>query len=51
MFAEMAGIYIDIPFCWKACHYCNFHFSTSFKTKEEMIGMAVILVVWFVILR
>ena len=24
----MAGIYIHIPFCKKACHYCNFHFST-----------------------
>ncbi|MBL0008107.1 MAG: radical SAM family heme chaperone HemW [Saprospiraceae bacterium] len=42
MFAEMAGIYIHIPFCRKACHYCNFHFSTSFKTKEEMIGAMVV---------
>ncbi|NML19502.1 radical SAM family heme chaperone HemW [Pseudoflavitalea sp. G-6-1-2] len=25
----MAGIYIHIPFCRQACHYCNFHFSTS----------------------
>ncbi len=25
----MAGIYIHIPFCRKACHYCNFHFSTT----------------------
>jgi oxygen-independent coproporphyrinogen III oxidase len=25
----MAGIYIHIPFCKQACHYCNFHFSTS----------------------
>lgn len=25
----MAGVYIHIPFCKKACHYCNFHFSTS----------------------
>ena len=27
----MAGIYIHIPFCKKACHYCNFHFSTQLK--------------------
>ena len=27
----MAGIYIHIPFCKKACHYCNFHFSTQTK--------------------
>jgi oxygen-independent coproporphyrinogen-3 oxidase len=33
----MAGIYIHIPFCRKACHYCNFHFSTSTKQVEAMI--------------
>ena len=33
----MAGIYIHIPFCKKACHYCNFHFSTSSDDKERMI--------------
>jgi len=33
----MAGIYIHIPFCKKACHYCNFHFSTSLKYKENVI--------------
>lgn len=33
----MAGIYIHIPFCKQACHYCDFHFSTSLKKKEEML--------------
>lgn len=33
----MSGIYIHIPFCKQACHYCDFHFSTSFKYKDEMI--------------
>ena len=33
----MSGIYIHIPFCKKACHYCDFHFSTSFKHKDQMI--------------
>jgi oxygen-independent coproporphyrinogen-3 oxidase len=33
----MAGIYIHIPFCKKACHYCNFHFSTSADYQERMI--------------
>jgi len=33
----MSGIYIHIPFCKKACHYCDFHFSTSLKHKEEML--------------
>jgi len=33
----VSGIYIHIPFCKKACHYCDFHFSTSFKYKDQMI--------------
>jgi oxygen-independent coproporphyrinogen-3 oxidase len=33
----MSGIYIHIPFCKQACHYCDFHFSTSLKKKEEML--------------
>jgi oxygen-independent coproporphyrinogen-3 oxidase len=33
----MAGIYIHIPFCKQACHYCDFHFSTSLKYKDEVI--------------
>jgi oxygen-independent coproporphyrinogen-3 oxidase len=33
----MSGIYIHIPFCKKACHYCNFHFSTSLKLKKPML--------------
>ena len=34
----MAGIYIHIPFCKQACHYCDFHFSTSLKYKNEMLA-------------
>ncbi|WP_452227439.1 radical SAM family heme chaperone HemW [Lacinutrix cladophorae] len=33
----MSGIYIHIPFCKQACHYCDFHFSTSMKKKDELI--------------
>ena len=33
----MAGIYIHIPFCKQACFYCDFHFSTSLKRKNELI--------------
>ncbi|MBK7690284.1 MAG: radical SAM family heme chaperone HemW [Bacteroidetes bacterium] len=33
----MAGIYVHIPFCKKACHYCDFHFSTSLQHKNEII--------------
>ena len=33
----MSGIYIHIPFCKQACHYCDFHFSTSLKSKDKLI--------------
>ena len=32
----MFGIYIHIPFCRTACHYCDFHFSTNTQTMEAM---------------
>ncbi|MFK7783382.1 radical SAM family heme chaperone HemW [Psychroserpens sp.] len=34
----MSGIYIHIPFCKQACHYCDFHFSTSLKKRDDMIS-------------
>ena len=34
----MAGIYLHVPFCKQACHYCNFHFSTSLKSKNDFIS-------------
>ncbi len=33
----MSGIYIHIPFCKQACHYCDFHFSTSLAKKDQMV--------------
>jgi oxygen-independent coproporphyrinogen-3 oxidase len=33
----MAGIYLHIPFCKQACNYCNFHFSTSLRLKDELL--------------
>lgn len=33
----MAGIYLHIPFCKKACTYCDFHFSTSLKMKADFV--------------
>lgn len=33
-----AGIYFHIPFCKQACHYCNFHFSTSLQNKTELLA-------------
>jgi oxygen-independent coproporphyrinogen-3 oxidase len=32
------AIYIHIPFCKQACHYCDFHFSTSLKKKDDLIN-------------
>jgi oxygen-independent coproporphyrinogen-3 oxidase len=37
----MAGIYLHIPFCKQACHYCDFHFSTSLKYKDELLQALV----------
>lgn len=37
----MAGIYLHIPFCKQACFYCDFHFSTSLKKKDELISCLV----------
>ena len=37
----MAGIYIHIPFCKQACYYCNFHFSTSAGSRNEMTGSLI----------
>lgn len=33
----MAGIYIHIPFCKQACHYCDFHFSTNVKVQRQLV--------------
>ena len=33
----MAGIYIHIPFCKQACHYCDFHFSTTLQWKVPLL--------------
>lgn len=33
----MAGIYLHIPFCRRACHYCNFHFSTSLGQRDKVL--------------
>lgn len=35
----MSGIYVHIPFCKQACHYCDFHFSTSTKKKGQLVRM------------
>lgn len=33
----MGGIYIHIPFCHQACHYCDFHFSTQLGYVDQMV--------------
>ena len=33
----MAGLYLHIPFCKKACTYCDFHFSTSARGREAVL--------------
>jgi len=41
----LAGIYIHIPFCRKACTYCNFHFSTSLKNIDQLIDTMTIEII------
>ncbi|MCM4167058.1 Heme chaperone HemW [Arenibacter antarcticus] len=36
-FGGGGGLYIHIPFCKQACHYCDFHFSTNMGKKEAMV--------------
>ncbi len=35
--SDMAGIYIHIPFCKQACHYCDFHFSTNTSRQAQLL--------------
>jgi len=37
----LSGIYIHIPFCKKACHYCNFHFSTIHSHKQRVVAAII----------
>ncbi|HEV7230166.1 MAG TPA: radical SAM family heme chaperone HemW [Bacteroidia bacterium] len=37
----MPGIYIHIPYCKQACHYCDFYFSTSLQTKPLLLDALV----------
>jgi oxygen-independent coproporphyrinogen III oxidase len=33
----VAGIYLHIPFCKQACHYCDFHFSTNRSQQSKLV--------------
>jgi len=37
----MSGLYLHIPFCKQACHYCDFHFSTSMALKSRLVDALV----------
>lgn len=38
----MAGLYIHIPFCKQACHYCDFHFSTNLKSMPSVMESIIL---------
>lgn len=38
---NVSGIYIHIPFCKKACTYCDFHFSVNTKLRSEMVDAII----------
>ena len=33
----MAGLYVHIPFCARACTYCDFHFTTRLSDRRAMV--------------
>ena len=35
----MSNLYIHYPYCKQACHYCNFHFSTMKKGRDQIMGL------------
>ena len=37
----MAGLYLHVPFCKQACHYCDFHFSTDVSQRTELVEALV----------
>ncbi|WP_223651827.1 radical SAM family heme chaperone HemW [Hymenobacter psoromatis] len=37
----MPGLYLHIPFCKQACHYCDFHFSTSRALQGQFVKALV----------
>ena len=37
----MAGLYLHVPFCRQACHYCDFHFSTQTKHMADLVDAMV----------
>ncbi len=34
-------LYLHIPFCKQACHYCDFHFSTNQRLKPDLVAAMV----------
>ena len=42
----MSGIYVHIPFCKQACHYCNFHFSTQLERKSQLVDSIISEIHW-----
>lgn len=34
-------LYLHIPFCAQACHYCDFHFSTRLAGREALVAALV----------
>ncbi len=37
----MAGVYVHVPFCRRACHYCDFHFTTNLKNAQSLVNTII----------
>lgn len=37
----MAGIYIHVPFCRKACRYCDFYFMVSMQYRDQYVDALI----------
>ncbi|MFM9944281.1 MAG: radical SAM family heme chaperone HemW [Bacteroidia bacterium] len=44
---HLSGIYIHIPYCTKACFYCDFHFSVNKKGMPEMTEAIIKELIYF----
>ena len=43
---QVPSLYLHIPFCRRACTYCNFHFSTQLDGRDAVVDAMVQELQW-----